>query len=468
MFSPAPHPHAIRPRATLAGLLALVLAVTLLSVSPPRAAAADGELLPNFDFAQGSSGWRTNNSSQNLRILSGGIAQLTTTSTGHAVLNDSDNSIKVVSAGSKYAVSARVRTTTPNVGGALRVREVGTRGVNTSQTSFTLRDTSWRTVTLDVTTVDGGSHLDINVVGYRLPTDKNLQIDFVSVRKVASSGSVTPPPAPSGSCQSRPPSGTIFGSSMSTSNQTFPVALQGIDAKFGRVGVIRHFSPGLPLDWGSRNAQLLKDRTLVMSFKAPPKEITSGKHDTYLRKWFADAPSNQTIYWSYYHEPENNINAGEFTSAQYRSAWAHIATLEQKACKPNMHATLILTEWTMQPRSKRDYRTYDAGPEYVKVLAFDPYNGATDPNRSYYEAPQDLLGPIVSKMKADGRPWGIAELGSRRIPGDSSGKGRAAWLTSVADYSSRNAALFVTYFNSRDFVLTDQDSIRVWSDLVKR
>lgn len=482
-----PTRHFRRTRTLFAVLIAFFLAMTL---APAASASSDTaeELVTNPGFAQGTSGWRTNNAVQKLTVLDANVAQLTTTRDGHAVLNDRRNTVHDTSEGSHYVVTARVRTTTPNVKGAVRVREVSGSSVEVSQAPFTLRDASWQTVTLDVTTIHPGSHLDLNVVAWNLAVGEDLQIDSVSLKETESVAPPSPEPDPSvpptdttvpplpstptSRCEAAPPAGTLYGSSLSTHGQTLAEAISGIDETFGRVEVIRHFRPGLPLDWDSRNAQLMSDRTLVTSFKVPPTEITSGKHDAFFANWFATAPSDQTIYWSYFHEPENNINAGEFTAAEYRAAWAHLARLEQKACKPNLHATLILTEWTMQPASKRDYRTYDAGPEYVKVLAFDPYNGATSLARDFYEPAEDLLGPIVSKMEDDGRPWAIAELGSRQVASDKDGSGRAEWLVSVADYAEKNDALFVTYYHSvargGDFRLLDSAANSAWRELVEK
>ena len=466
--------YEVRSRRVIALAIALMLAFALI---PPASASAStsGELLPNPSFTQGPTGWKTNNSQHTLTVLNAGIAELTSSKSGHVVLNDEPNVVASATKGSKYVVTARVRTTTPNVSGAVRIREVAGAQVSSSSTTFRLSDRSWQNIKLEVNTIYGDSKLDLNVLAYSLEGGKNLQIDSVSVTQattVTTPPVSIPPDQPTSKCDAAPPSGTVFGASLSTSTQTFTQSLNSIDSSFGKVGVVRHFSSGLPMSWSGKNAQLLEDRTIVTSFKAPPTEITSGKHDAFFANWFASAPSDQTIYWSYYHEPENNINKGEFTAAQYRAAWAHLATIERQACKPNMHATLILTEWTMQPSSKRDYRTYDAGPEYVKVLAFDPYNGVSDPDRSYYESPQDLLGPIVSKMNADGRPWGLAELGSRLIPGDVNGAQRAVWLQSIADYSIKNNALFVSYFQSygkgTDYLLLDTKSVGVWSNLVGR
>lgn len=451
----------------------ICLAVTALNPAP-IASAAEPELLPNPDFSAGAKGWITNGSNQVLTILDGGIAQLTTKTAGTATLNDRPNAVQSTAKGARYTVSARVRTTTPTVNGSLRIREVSGAQATSSSTSYVLSNTSWQVVTLSVTTVYANSHLDFNVNAVGIRPGQNLQIDWVSIKQATATvnGPEAPqaPAPPSNSCEAPPPSGTLFGTSMSTSKQTFPDAIKGLDSTFGKVNVIRHFSPGLPFSWSSQNANLIKGRTMVMSFKRHPTEITSGQYDAFFRNWFKTAPNDQTIYWSYFHEPEGNINAGEFTLAQYRAAWIRLANLAKEACKPNLHATLILTGWTMNPSSKRDYRVYDVGSQYIKVLAFDPYNGIYE-DRPYYEAPELLFGHIATKMKSDGRPWGIAETGARLIKGDASGTKRAEWLTSMGPYLKQNKALFATYFHSSgnggDYSLNDKPSQTAWGKLVK-
>lgn len=463
-------------------LLAVIMVATLgmMSISQPAKAspAVDSdarapqqtgpELLPNGDFAQGTSGWRTNGTHAHLSMVPNStnpIAQLTTRSTGHAVLNDAPNVVSSTTRGSSYTVTARVRTSTPDVPGALRIREVSGGQARSSETTFRLTDTQWQTVELNVTSTFAQSHLDLNLVAWNLPPGQNLQIDWVSLKQV---GLQAPQPPPS-QCDVAPPAGTSFGSSVSTVGMTLEESLNDIDTAFGRVPVVRHFSPGLPFNWDSRAAQQLRGREIVVSFKVHPTQITSGRHDSFFRDWFASAPSDQTIYWSYFHEPENDINRGAFTAAQYRAAWARLGQLHDEACRPNMFSTLTLTEWTMNPRSGRDYRTYDAGPQAVDVIAFDPYNGIHDPTRDYYITPEALMDHIVEKMANDGRPWAIAEIGSRIAVGDN-GSGRAAWLRDVAEYATANDALFVTYYQTNrapEWRLDDSRSRSAWRQAVQ-
>ena len=115
---------------------------------------------------------------------------------------------------------------------------------------------------------------------------------------------------------------------------------------------------------------------------------------------------------------------------------------------------------------------YDAGPDVVDVVAFDPYNAIFNPSATTYTPAEELLGPLVEMMKTEGhdRPWGIAEIGSRLVPGDS-GRARAEWLTDIGEYALANDAAFVTYYHSTrgaNWRLDDRPSRAAWQELIER
>lgn len=271
-----------------------------------------------------------------------------------------------------------------------------------------------------------------------------------------------------GKCNGALPEGTLFGSSMSNSGGSAADSMREIDKAFGRVPVVRQFSSGLPDSWNSDKMQAMKGRTISTSFKAKPQQILAGTYDAQLRAWFAAAPADSIIYWTYYHEPEGEIKDGLFTASDYRAAWRRIAGIADQACKPNMFATLILTGWTANPASKQDYRDYYPGGDVIDVLAFDSYNGVKDPDRTYYASPEEMYGNIVAIAQREGKPFAIPETGSRLLRGDD-GTRRAQWLKDIGAYLEQRDSLFVTYFQSDRTVnwrLDDPPSRRAWTDLV--
>jgi len=264
---------------------------------------------------------------------------------------------------------------------------------------------------------------------------------------------------------------TIYGASISTSGISLKASLRQEDRRLGRLPIVRLFDPDVPPNnaW-SRRKPVLGNRQIVASFRPPPRKILSGRYDRQIRRWFKRAPRGQHIYWSYYHEPERDIDSGTFTSRQYRRAWRHIARIAARTCNPKLHSTLILTGWTAEPRAHRKWGDYWPGKRFIDVVAFDPYNSASHRPKRYVR-PARLFRPVIRLAKRMGKPFAIAETGTQLIRGDKSGRGRARWLRRMARYFNRHDAVFVTYFQSDhkfDYRLLDRPSKRAWRKFVTR
>ncbi|MFI0792170.1 hypothetical protein ACH4OY_05615 [Micromonospora rubida] len=256
---------------------------------------------------------------------------------------------------------------------------------------------------------------------------------------------------------------TLPGASVAVQRgETFSQALSRSDRTFGTLKMARVFFPGLPPAWDNSRAGVA-DRTVVVSFKAPPKEVNAGRHDSRLASWFRSIPRDHNVYWSYFHEPEDDVERGAFTAADYRSAWRRIAELANRADNPKLINTVILMCWTLDPNSKRDFAAFYPGGDLVETLGWDCYNWGAKWKR--YASPQEIYGRMISKSRELGKPWGVAETGSDLVPGDS-GTGRAAWIRSMSGYLNGERPEFVAYYNQvvsqGDFRLQDSPSIQAW------
>ncbi|MEO3776754.1 hypothetical protein ABGB16_07850 [Micromonospora sp. B11E3] len=244
--------------------------------------------------------------------------------------------------------------------------------------------------------------------------------------------------------------------------ESFSAALARSDRAYGPLRMVRVFYPGLPPAWRDSRADVA-DRTVVVSFKAAPAEVAAGRHDSRLAAWFASVPRDLDVYWSYFHEPEDDIARGAYTSAQYRAAWQRLARLADRAGNARLRSTLILMCWTLNPRSGRTFEHYWPGGDAVDVLGWDCYNSGGKYGR--YTAPEQVFGPMIAKSRALGKPWGLAETGSLRIPGDT-GAGRAAWIRTMSRYLNDQRPLWVAYYDYQvpdgDFRLTDAPSREAW------
>ncbi len=172
------------------------------------------------------------------------------------------------------------------------------------------------------------------------------------------------------------------------------------------------------------------------------------------------------VWWSYWHEPEDDIARGAFTAEQYRAAWTHVAALAAQAGNARLRASLILMCWTAEPNSHRDWHDYYA-PGAVKVLGWDCYNAGW--RNGVYRTPNRCSRRCSRSREETHLPYGISELGSVRATGDETGAGRAAWLDTVSLYLRGHQARFVTYFDSNigvEFRLLDEHSRSAWARAV--
>jgi len=248
-------------------------------------------------------------------------------------------------------------------------------------------------------------------------------------------------------------------------NATSPSQLSTRTAQFGHIPILRVYDTGMPDPslW-TTGVQGINHSAVVVSFRSPPSTVLSGADDTALAKFFDSAPTGYPIYYSYYHEPEPLVQAGTFTVAQYKAAWAHIAALAAAARNPYLKSTLILMTWDLNPSSGISWKDYLPAGHVISVLGWDAYPAGTvhdsDPQPT---APADFMGAAEAASRQVGLPFGFAEfaLGTQAD--------RPQWLAEVASYLRNTGALFGTLFDSTGFPwmeLTDDPSIQAWRAVV--
>ncbi len=247
--------------------------------------------------------------------------------------------------------------------------------------------------------------------------------------------------------------------------QSYADAWERSNTTYGGLEVTRVFYRGRPDPWPGKTA--VGGGPVIVSFKMPPAEVLAGLHDTYLRDWFAGAPTDRPIWWSYFHEPEDNIQRGQITAAEFRAAFAHIDALAESALKANLHSTLILMCWTLEPNSGRNWLNYYPGDLSVDALGWDCYNYGHHVGR--YKPMSEFLWRVPQAAASVGKPWGVAELGSVLISGDD-GTNRAQWLREGAAWmrGHANPPIWAAYFDKKlsvDYRLMDAPSQTAWRDI---
>jgi FlgD Ig-like domain len=256
--------------------------------------------------------------------------------------------------------------------------------------------------------------------------------------------------------------GPLFGASASDA-----AAVAKATSQFGHMPIIRVYYNGLPDPhvW-TTGAPGVNKSAAIISFQAPPSIVLSGADDAALRQFFDTAPTSHTTYYSYYHEPELDVRAHDFTLASYKAAWAHIVAIADAAHNPSLKSTLILMAWDLNPRSGINWKDYLPAGHVVSTLGWDAYPAGTvadhDPQLT---PPADFMGPAIAASKGAGLPFGFAEFGL------ATSNGRPAWLTEVGNYLATSGALFGTLFDSPRHLntfITDSPSMASWRAVVRR
>jgi hypothetical protein len=316
-----------------------------------------------------------------------------------------------------------------------------------------LATSKWHKVTVIFTARHNRRHLDVTVRAHDLPSGGALLVDEVRVQRVKK------PHA-----SNRTLRGVRYGASVDEGGLDWLRALHKSDHLYSRMEVVRYFEPFIRDGWAGTLGRVR--RPVNVSFSARPSAVLSGVYDQILRQWFRDAPNKTPVWWTYWHEPEDDIASGDLSASRYRQAWRHINAIARQTGTPNLHPTLILMAWTAQSGSGRSIRDYYPG-SFIDVIGWDGYN---PPGAHGYASPRRMFAAGAAKSKRFGARFAIPELGSVLVPGDD-GSRRASWLVNVAKYAASRNAAFVTYWDAKipneNYQLRDLPSRSAWHLVVK-
>jgi hypothetical protein len=496
--------------------LALTAGLGVAAVVAPSSAAPEGapdalkrvtlgpNLIKNSGFANGLRGWaRSKENAGALQIASGGVwgsrqaAALRTREPSTAHLRDQRVSAPRSVGGTQYQASVWVRATGSPVNGTFALQEWKDNDVVSRRSeSFTASRERWSRVVFLTRAEQDRSALQLSLTAFRVKDGHGLKVDRIRLHPVKGTtptptqsptptssstatasptptASATPTPQPSTSSPtpaptttgSLPAGDTLFGASVYENGRTWTDAVADSHATYGGMEVVRVFYPGLPSAWPGRAGQV--GGPIVVSFKANPADVLSGKHDAYLSEWFASAPKDRDIWWTYWHEPEDDVEDGNFTAQQWRDAYRHLAGLANAADNPRLYNTVILMCWTVNPRSGRSFDTFFPGSDVVEAMGWDCYSVST--STAPYAKPEDVYGRALAKTRELGLQFGVAETGSLLAASDPDGAKRAEWLLSVGRWLGEREASFVCYFDSvvgGEFRLLDAASQQAWRQVV--
>jgi hypothetical protein len=273
---------------------------------------------------------------------------------------------------------------------------------------------------------------------------------------------------------------TKFGAAYNPHNST---TLASLVSAFGGVQVIRSYDGGSGVGpfLNTYQAQdIAAGAASSYSFKYQPSEVIAGKHDADLKSFFQGIQDGHVVYWTYWHEPDDEIfKSHTFTASDYRAAWAHIRSIADgvKATRPKLQifATLIIMEYSMSAKvaPTRPLTGPDGmypGDNVIDIFGVDAYDSAAPQSISPVATEFD---PVIAFAKAHNKPWAIGELGSCSINGNA--QGRATWMKNALSYwkSQSSVPVFAAWFDvdwsTCDYrIENDAPAAAVWKDAVTK
>lgn len=199
-------------------------------------------------------------------------------------------------------------------------------------------------------------------------------------------------------------------------------------------------------------------RQLIVSFKTWPQDILAGLYDADIVATAQACPTDRPTLLIPWHEPEDDIERGEFTVQQYRDAVTHFAQLVHGAGNPMVRVAVCLMDFTFLGGKGRDWHNYFV-PGAVDVLCVDAYQWSPTNPADHSQ----VFVPAAQAAAAAGVPLAIAETG---VDKSFTGQARLDALTALARYAAAAGAIVACYFDQgptdRWDILSDPASVAAW------
>jgi hypothetical protein len=222
-----------------------------------------------------------------------------------------------------------------------------------------------------------------------------------------------------------------------------------------------------------------RDRASVHSQKPPVAQAATGALNTWLASYVRSIPATGRprvlVFW---HEPEDNVKAGEFTAAQFAAMYTQFGHVIRDLARPDVQLWPMFMAWSLNPAAGRDLTAYlPADLTLIHGIGWDvyPFLGADFGTWHEFDSYPWWLAAVALTRQL-GLPIGVGETSCRTDPTDP--QHRAAWLTRLAAATQAAGARWVCYFDRGQSRLRvaqdqtgkllaspDQPTITAWSTL---
>lgn len=228
-----------------------------------------------------------------------------------------------------------------------------------------------------------------------------------------------PPPPPPG--WSKPLVG-IIGSNESTFNT--------MNAQVGYVTVRRTYDVSLPSSWATSAAasDVAANRMSLWSWKPDIFAFPGSTTQQNAFSAFLDTiPAGHECVIMAWHEPEDNVSAGDWTLAQWGTLQNTIATIIKSKSRPELRTGFCLMgPWSFDTRSGRTGWAWESIIDFnlIDLIGIDPYGTTAPPSAASAYSLEQILTvnnsgsgsggsapSMMGKIKTWGKPISIMEFG---------------------------------------------------------
>lgn len=192
----------------------------------------------------------------------------------------------------------------------------------------------------------------------------------------------------------------------------------------------------------------------VASFKAPAAAFAGGDHDDAIRAFLESAAKNgRRKFVAFWHEPEDDIEAGAMTGVNYRAATAHLRDIIRSYAGSGLglKSCQILMQWSLDPHSGRNVGNYLV--DGLDAIGWDCYPGLDSGSISTdYQRCADATAAIGAPR------WMLCETAPNSAL-HATQQQKADWLGLACQIARDKGCDLFQYFDSTvggDFRLTSQ------------
>jgi len=228
-------------------------------------------------------------------------------------------------------------------------------------------------------------------------------------------------------------------------------------------------NPVLPATFAASTAAIdVGHRESVWSFKATPSVFAAGGNDAWFSSFLDSIPANHKTIIILWHEPEGELNSGDFTLADWKAANNHMGAMVHAKGRSELRSAICLIgAWNYEPSNPgKNTEFWDSGfTANIDYIGFDPYasNGSfTDlTNNQYF---MQAYNWAVSHSK----PVMLPEFGCSDDPNGDPTK-KATWIENTYQFGISASMYALLYFNENgstaNTVLTTPESIAAFSSI---